>query len=269
MGFSVRITRITKGEKMMENRTYCNNDNFKNHIATIEDYGKIKVLDFRNPKTSEYCIRFLFDESNYTLTITGDLGMLVAQNYCNMAFDKFYRDYAGCENSGYFKEKVCCMSRHSYRYDEDQAVRELVNLIMPNSTLEDIIDIGEDEWYDFESMLEKLQDQIDEPIDEVFELPGISEERKSEIKEETDELKRKMIEEFLDGEVFGYNNWENEFFDEDSGLTSKAIKFLIDKFGDYGIDEESYLYDVGKISTGILELYLYAYKLAYEQLQNK
>lgn len=78
-----------------------------------------------------------------------------------------------------------------------------------------------------------------------------------------------MIEEFLDGEVFRYNNWENEFFDEDFGLTSKAIKFLIDKFGDYGIDEESSLYDVGKISTGILELYLYAYKLAYEQLQNK
>ena len=99
-------------------------------------------------------------------------------------------------------------------------------------------------------------------------IEGISEERKSEIKEETDELKRKMIEEFLDGEVFGYNNWENEFFDEDFGLTSKAIKFLIDKFGDYGIDEESSLYDVGKISTGILELYLYAYKLAYEQLQN-
>lgn len=257
---------------MMENRTYCNNEKFKNHIATIEDYGKIKALDFRNPKTSEYCIRFLFDESNYTLTITGDLGMLVAQNYYNMAFDKFYKYYAGCENSGYFKEKVCCMSRPSYRYDEDQAVRDLVNLIMPNSTLEDIIYIGEEvdsDFYDFESRLEEFQDQIDEPIDEVFELPGISEERKSEIKEELDELKREMIEDFLDGELFGYSNWENEFFDEDSGLTSKAIKFLIDKFGDYGIDEESYLYDVGKISTGILELYLYAYKLAYEQLQNK
>ena len=96
----------------------------------------------------------------------------------------------------------------------------------------EIIYIGEEADYDFESMLEKLQDQTDEPIDEVFELPGISEERKSEIKEELDELKRKMIEEFLDGELFRYNNWENEFFDEDFGLTSKAIKFLIDKFGD-------------------------------------
>lgn len=33
-------------------------DNFKNHIAKFTDYGNIKILDFKNPKSSAYRIRF-------------------------------------------------------------------------------------------------------------------------------------------------------------------------------------------------------------------
>ena len=44
---------------MMENRTYCNNEKFKNHIATFNDYGNIKIIDFKKPDSIEYRIRFI------------------------------------------------------------------------------------------------------------------------------------------------------------------------------------------------------------------
>lgn len=34
-------------------------EHFKNHIATLTDYGNIKILDFKAPNTSAYRIRFL------------------------------------------------------------------------------------------------------------------------------------------------------------------------------------------------------------------
>ena len=49
-------------------------EHFKNHIATVKDYGNIKILDFKNPNSNEYRIRFLFEEDYYRLHITGDLG---------------------------------------------------------------------------------------------------------------------------------------------------------------------------------------------------
>ena len=64
-------------------------DNFKNHIATFTDYGNIKILDFKNPDSSHYRIRFLFEEDYCRLHISGDLGELIATNYYNMTFDKF------------------------------------------------------------------------------------------------------------------------------------------------------------------------------------
>ena len=35
--------------------------NFINHVATFQDLGYIKILDFQNPGHSEYRIRFLFE----------------------------------------------------------------------------------------------------------------------------------------------------------------------------------------------------------------
>ena len=49
-------------------------ENFKNHIATFTDYGNIKIVDFKEPETSYYRIRFLFEEDYCRLHISGDLG---------------------------------------------------------------------------------------------------------------------------------------------------------------------------------------------------
>lgn len=77
-------------------------EHFKNHIAKFTDYGNIKILDFKNPNSSEYRIRFLFEEDYCRLHISGDLGELIATNYSNMTYEKF----SGFVNDvDYFKEK--------------------------------------------------------------------------------------------------------------------------------------------------------------------
>ena len=60
---------------------------FENHVATFTDYGNIKILDFKNPNSNEYRIRFLFEQDYCRLHISGDLGELVAANYNNMTFE--------------------------------------------------------------------------------------------------------------------------------------------------------------------------------------
>ena len=65
-------------------------ENFKNHIARFTDYGNIKILDFKAPDTSNYRIRFLFEEDYCRLHISGDLGELVATNYNNMTYKGFW-----------------------------------------------------------------------------------------------------------------------------------------------------------------------------------
>ena len=78
-------------------------EQFKNHVATFTDYGNIKILDFKNPRDSHYRIRFLFEEDYCRLHISGDLGELIASNYCNMTFNHF-TDFVN--NIGYFVEKI-------------------------------------------------------------------------------------------------------------------------------------------------------------------
>ncbi len=100
-------------------------DNFRNHKATFTDYGNIKVLDFKNPNSSDYRIRFLFEEDYCRLHISGDLGELVATNYNNMTYEKFG---AFVHSLGYFEEKVDCLSRKIYVYDIDKAKKDLDKL---------------------------------------------------------------------------------------------------------------------------------------------
>lgn len=95
---------------------------FKDHVATLTDYGKVKILDFKKPDSNEYRIRFLFEEDYYRLHITGDLGELTAANYCNMCYEKF-GDYV--HDTGYFKGKIDCCTRPLYCYDRNLAIKEL------------------------------------------------------------------------------------------------------------------------------------------------
>ena len=183
-------------------------EHFKNHIATLRKYDNITILDFENPKTINYRIRFLFEEDRCVLHISGDLGSLTASNYNNMCYEQF-KDYV--YNPGYFESKVDCHSRAFYEYDFDKAKEELEKL-----------------FNDYE-----VKSPYDWKSDE--------------------EYREEKIEEILD-----------DFYPR-TGLGSKAYETLSE------IDPDcfEYISGIGAEKTGIVELYLLAFKLAQEQLKEK
>lgn len=127
---------------------------FKNHVATFTDYGNIKILDFKNPESSEYRIRFLFEEDYYRLHISGDLGELTATNYYNMTYETF-SDFV--RDADYFKEKVNCHSKPFHYYNEESIKSDVLKLITENFKLEDFIEnIREDEFCSNEEILDNF-----------------------------------------------------------------------------------------------------------------
>ena len=123
---------------------------FKNHIAKFTDYGNIKILDFKEPNTSHYRIRFLFEEDYCILHISGDLGELTATNYNNMTYDNF-SDFIN--NVGYFTDKLNCHSRPIYLYDEDVARKELSQMIEEDYALKERV---YEDAYGYDDAIEKL-----------------------------------------------------------------------------------------------------------------
>lgn len=131
---------------------------FENHKATLTDYGNIKVLDFKNPESSEYRIRFLFEEDYYRLHISGDLGELIATNYCNMTYESF-NDFV--RDTGYFEQKINCHSEPLYYYDEDSIKEDVIELIKEKFGFEALIEDYRDyDFYSIEEVLEEFYDDI-------------------------------------------------------------------------------------------------------------
>ena len=187
-------------------------EHFKNHIAKFTDYGNIKILDFKNPNSSDYRIRFLFEEDYCSLHISGDLGELIATNYSNMTYEKF-SDFVN--DVDYFKEKIDCNNRKLYVYDEDQAREELLEMAEKHDWL-----LFSDKYSYEDDDKERLSNIIDDIL---------------------------------------YD------FDPDRGIGSKGYEEL----DDLECDAFEFAGDIGKQETGILDLYMLAFKLAKKQLDKQ
>ena len=187
-------------------------EHFKNHIAKFTDYGNIKILDFKNPNSSDYRIRFLFEEDYCRLHISGDLGELIATNYSNMTYEKF-SDFVN--DVDYFKEKIDCNNRKLYVYDEDQASEELLEMAEKHDWL-----LFSDKYSYEDDDKERLSNIIDDIL---------------------------------------YD------FDPDRGIGSKGYEEL----DDLECDAFEFAGDIGKQETGILDLYMLAFKLAKKQLDKQ
>lgn len=195
--------------------------NCKHHVASFTNLGDVKILTFQTPGSSHYKIRFLFDEPSYTLTISGDLGYLVAQNECNMTFEKFSQFL---NSPGYFLEKVKAMSRPAYMYDEQRAREKLEKYLGSLGT-------------EFEEFLKNDEDYC---------------------LEEPDEARSCFIETVLDN------------FTDTAGISgngAEALARLDDELRTDFLIEEGY--DLGRMSTGTIELYLKLFALAARQLHTE
>lgn len=144
---------------------------FENHKATLTDYGNIKILDFKNPKSSEYRIRFLFEEDYYRLHISGDLGELTATNSHNMTYENF-NDFV--RDIGYFEEKINCHSRPLYYYDEKSIKEDVLGLVKEKVGLKELIENYRDYDYDFYSDEEVLKEFFEDILENFSDETGIS-----------------------------------------------------------------------------------------------
>lgn len=130
---------------------------FENHEATFQDLGNIKILDFKEPGSSHYRIRFLFEEDYCRLHISGDLGHLIATNYNNMTYEGFH-DFV--HNPCYFSGKIRCMDRERFSWDYNLAVEELRNKF---------VDFG----YDLNEDFDFIDDKINEILGDFTDCAGI------------------------------------------------------------------------------------------------
>lgn len=96
---------------------------FADHVATLRDYGDIKVLDFQKPGSNYYRIRFIFEEDHDRVHISGDLGELIAYNHAGLSFRRFI-DYC-YRHRVWFKSKVLCSSRPLKTYSQELAEKQL------------------------------------------------------------------------------------------------------------------------------------------------
>lgn len=141
---------------------------FADHIATLQDYGDIKVLDFQKPGSNYYRIRFMFEEDHDRVHISGDLGELIAYSYAGLNFRNFI-DWCR-RDSIFFKLKVKCSSHPLYTYDRELAEKQLLQMTKDNYTLNRIAD-----YFDVCEPEEAVEPFIEKVLDGFSDTDGICE----------------------------------------------------------------------------------------------
>lgn len=141
---------------------------FADHIATLKDYGDIKVLDFQKPESNYYRIRFIFEDDHDRVHISGDLGELIAYSYAGLNFRNFI-DWCR-RDSIFFKLKVKCSSHPLYTYDRELAEKQLLQMTKDNYTLNRIAD-----YFDVCEPEEAVEPFIEKVLDGFSDTDGICE----------------------------------------------------------------------------------------------
>ena len=130
---------------------------FKNHKATLQDLGDIKILDFKKAENSYYHIRYVFDEAQYTLYITGSLGSLIAKNYENMTLEKFH-EFTN-SSTDYFIEKTICHTKPFFYYDIDKMIERIEEIANDNACVKARIKERYETMYSLQSYIAEYVDE--------------------------------------------------------------------------------------------------------------
>ena len=141
---------------------------FADHIATLRDYGDIKIVDFQKPGSNYYRIRFIFEDDHDRVHISGDLGELIAYSYAGLNFRNFI-DWCR-RDSIFFKLKVKCSSHPLYTYDRELAEKQLLQMTKDNYTLDRIAD-----YFDVCEPEEAVEPFIEKVLDGFSDTDGICE----------------------------------------------------------------------------------------------
>lgn len=141
---------------------------FADHVATLRDCGDIKIVDFQEPGSNYYRIRFIFEDDHDRVHISGDLGELIAYSYAGLNFRNFI-DWCR-RDSIFFKLKVKCSSHPLYTYDRELAEKQLLQMAKDNYTLDRIAD-----YYDVCEPEDAVKPFIEDVLDGFSDTEGICE----------------------------------------------------------------------------------------------
>lgn len=94
------------------------NEWFKNHEAKLTELDGITILDWREPGTGMYSVRYIFAGSR--LYISGDIGEAIFNLTWNVTPESF-----DDVELGYFLGKLSCHSRERWHFDEKKALNDL------------------------------------------------------------------------------------------------------------------------------------------------
>jgi len=109
---------------------------FKEHKATLTKQGDLTVLDWRNPKSNCYAIRYVFDGNK--MYITGDTGEALFW----LTWKADVHSFNGI-STHYFMEKMRAYSDSRYDFDSDEAtvrLKEWKKELLEDKEFEDEID---------------------------------------------------------------------------------------------------------------------------------
>ncbi len=141
---------------------------FADHVATLKDYGDIKVLDFQKPGENYYRIRFMFEEDHDRVHISGDLGELIAYCHAGLNFRSFI-DYCR-RGSALFKVWTRCSSHPLYIYDRELAEKHLLQKLEDKYVLDRVAD-----YYDICESEDAVEPFIEDVLDGFSDTEGICE----------------------------------------------------------------------------------------------
>lgn len=145
---------------------------FADHVATLTDFGNIKVLDFQKPESNYYRVRFIFEEDHDRVHISGDLGELIAYNHAGMEFSRFA--HYCYHHPVWFKSKVRCSSNPLNTYDRELAKKQLIAMMKDKSLYNKVIGCY---WYlDDDSEPEEVEEAlVGDALEDFSETDGICE----------------------------------------------------------------------------------------------
>lgn len=123
---------------------------FAEHKAELKDLGNMQILNWQQPGTVWYRIRYVFDREGGRIYISGDLGEAVVWPTWPATFETTHNTLCGgtcVVNEGYFLEKVRATSDR-YVYDRDEA-EKVVKENCPEideDDLETVMEDFHDDW---------------------------------------------------------------------------------------------------------------------------
>lgn len=114
-------------------------DWFENHVAKVTKHDNVTILDWNEPGTSMYAVRYVF--TGNSLFVSGDIGEAVFSLTWRSTLESF-EDI----NLHYLMGKLSCSSHERWSFNEKKAEQELnewyEEIISENDSEDEIINIA-------------------------------------------------------------------------------------------------------------------------------